>query len=346
MEQDVKLTKLTKCGGCGAKVGAGVLAKILGDIPVIQDENLIVGFDKSDDACVYRVNDEIAMVQTLDFFPPMVDDPYMFGQIAAANALSDIYAMGGKPKLALNLLAFPSNKLSPEHVGAILQGGADKVIEAGAVLCGGHTIEDKEPKYGLSVTGFVHPDRILENSSAKVGDLLILTKPLGSGILNTAAKADLLEEEHKRVLEKTMTTLNAKAAACMDGFDIHACTDVTGFGLGGHALEMASGSGNSVVLFTGELPILPETEEFARMGIIPAGAHRNRMQAEGRACFPSKTPLELIDIIFDPQTSGGLLISVAPGDAKALLERVCQVVPEARIIGEIRPRGEYELSGE
>lgn len=311
------------------------------------DPNLLVGFDTADDAAVYKVTDEIALIQTVDFFPPMVDDPYVFGQVAAANALSDIYAMGGTPKLALNLLCFPSNKLSADHVRAILEGGADKVSEAGAVLCGGHTIEDKEPKYGLAVTGFVHPDRVLSNASAQVGDVLILTKALGSGILNTAAKADLLEKAQQRVLIRTMTTLNAAAARAMAPYTkVHSCTDVTGFGLAGHALEMASGSGHTIVLYTKELPILPGTLDFARMGIIPAGAHRNRQQAGDKAYFPEEIPLERTDAIFDPQTSGGLLISVAPEEAQALLGDLAEVCPDARIVGEMRPRTQYALTGE
>lgn len=315
-------------------------------LPKTRDPNLLVGVDTADDAAVYKVTDEIALIQTVDFFPPMVDDPYVFGQVAAANALSDIYAMGGSPRLALNLLCFPSDRLSPEHVRAILEGGADKVNEAGAVLCGGHTIEDKEPKYGLAVTGFVHPDRILTNASAREGDLLILTKPLGSGILNTAAKAELLEDAQTNALIQTMTSLNASAARAMTTFAVHACTDVTGFGLAGHALEMAAGSGYTIALFTEELPLLDGALEFARMGLVPAGAHRNRQQAAGKAYFPDEIPLALTDVIFDPQTSGGLLISVAPKDAMALLEELASVCPEAHIVGEVRPRERFELIGE
>ncbi len=306
----------------------------------------MVGFDTSDDAAVYKVSDELAIIQTVDFFPPMVDDPFTFGQVAAANALSDIYAMGGTPKLALNLLCFPSDRLPAQAVRAILEGGADKGREAGAVLCGGHTIEDKEPKYGLAVTGFVHPGKVLANSSARPGDMLILTKPLGSGILNTAAKAGLLEEPAQSALIRTMTALNAAAGAVMARFEVHACTDVTGFGLVGHALEMAAGSGCSIALFMKELPLLPGTLEFARMGVIPAGAYRNRGQAQGRAIFPDGVPLERVDAAFDPQTSGGLLISVAPGQANALLRELCAVCPDCRMVGEVRSRGTWELMGE
>lgn len=302
-----------------------------------------MGFDTADDAAVYKINDSTAVIQTIDFFPPMVDDPYVFGQIAAANALSDVYAMGGTPTLALNLLCFPSDKLSPDHVRAILLGGADKVMEAGAVLCGGHTIEDKEPKYGLSVTGLVHPSKVLSNASAKVGDVLILTKALGSGILNTAAKAQLLEPEQYTALVATMTALNATAAKAMADLNVHSCTDITGFGLAGHALEMANGSNCTIRLDSAKLPLLPGALDFARMGIIPAGAYRNRGAAEGKARVGQNVPLELSDVAFDPQTSGGLMISIAPDDAAKLMERLAAVCKNARIIGKVEEAGDFPL---
>ena len=288
----------------------------------MSDPNLLVGMETSDDAAVYRVSDQLAIIQTVDFFPPMVDDPYTFGQVAASNALSDIYAMGGAPKLALNLLCFPSDKLPPQHVRAILEGGADKVAEAGACLCGGHTIEDKEPKYGLSVTGFVHPDRIMANSGAREGDLLILTKALGSGILTTAG-----------------------AQRAMEGLAVHGCTDITGFGLLGHAAEMAQGSNLSLRLMAGTLPLLPQARELAQEGIIPAGAYRNRAHLEGKVSFHAAVPLDVADIMFDPQTAGGLLISVAPQDAERLLDALGQQgVQNARLIGEVcQAEDEYIL---
>lgn len=275
----------------------------------------------------------------------MVDDPYTFGQVAASNALSDIYAMGGTPKLALNLLCFPSDKLPPQHVRAILEGGADKVAEAGACLCGGHTIEDKEPKYGLSVTGFVHPDRIMANSGAREGDLLILTKALGSGILTTAAKADILPDDAYQALIRTMTTLNAGAQRAMEGLAVHGCTDITGFGLLGHAAEMAQGSNLSLRLMAGTLPLLPQARELAQEGIIPAGAYRNRAHLEGKVSFHAAVPLDVADIMFDPQTAGGLLISVAPQDAERLLDALGQQgVQDARLIGEVcQAEDEYIL---
>ena len=241
MEENVKLTKLAKCAGCGAKVGAGVLAQLLEGIQVHKDPNLLVGFDKSDDASVYKVSDELALVQTLDFFPPIADDPYTFGQIAATNALSDIYAMGGDPKLALNIMCVPED-MPKDTVHQILRGGYEKVYEAGALITGGHSIFDDEPKYGLSVTGFVHPDRILTNSGAKEGDVLLLTKPIGIGILTSAMKADLCSKESVELAMRLMTTLNKNGRDAMVKYRVHACTDVTGFALMGHLLEMAQGS--------------------------------------------------------------------------------------------------------
>ena len=233
MENEVKLTKLAKCAGCGAKVGAGVLAQLLDGIKVHSDPNLLVGFDKSDDASVYRVSDELALVQTVDFFPPIADDPYLFGQIAATNALSDVYAMGGEPKLALNLMCVPKD-MPGEAVHQMLRGGYDKVYEAGCLITGGHSIFDDEPKYGLAVTGFVHPDRVLTNSGAQAGDVLLLTKPLGIGVLSTAHKGELASQEGIELACRLMTTLNKSARDIMVRYRVHACTDVTGFALMGH----------------------------------------------------------------------------------------------------------------
>ncbi|MEG2120271.1 MAG: selenide, water dikinase SelD, partial [Pseudoflavonifractor sp.] len=237
-------------------MGPGVLGKLLARLPKTFDERLMVGFDASDDAAVYRIDDHTAMIQTVDFFPPMVDDPRTFGQIAATNALSDVYAMGGVPRLAMNLLCFPSC-LSLEAVGEILAGGADKVMEAGAVTAGGHSIEDKEPKYGLCVTGFAHPDEILTNSGVKPGDVLVLTKALGTGILSTAAKSDLLTAEEYRAMAALMTTLNKTACEVMLPLQPSACTDVTGFGLLGHAAELAAGSGVMLELWANAIPVIP-----------------------------------------------------------------------------------------
>lgn len=333
MENEVKLTKLAKCAGCGAKVGAGVLAELLGDIRVLHDPNLIVGFDKSDDASVYRISDELALVQTVDFFPPIADDPYLFGQIAATNALSDVYAMGGEPKLALNIMAVPES-LPPDAVHEILRGGYEKAYEAGAIITGGHSIFDPEPKYGLAVTGFVHPDRVLTNSGAKSGDVLFLTKPLGIGILTTAAKASLASREGIDLSIHLMTTLNRAARDVMVRYRVHACTDVTGFGLLGHLTEMAQGSGVEVHIDTGAIDLIPEALELARMGILPEGMYRNRSFA-GSYVDPGSAELALQDMLYDPQTSGGLLIAVDRRDADALGESLMSAVPSAQRIGEV-----------
>lgn len=340
--EDVKLTKLAKCAGCGAKVGAGVLAKLLEGIRVHNDPNLLVGFDKSDDASVYKVSDELALVQTVDFFPPIDDDPYTFGQIAATNALSDVYAMGGEPKLALNLMCVPES-LPREAVHALLRGGYDKVYEAGAIITGGHSILDDEPKYGLAVTGFVHPEKLLTNSGAQPGDVLFLTKPLGIGVLTTAAKGGLLSAEGSALAKNLMTTLNKGARDVMVRFRVHACTDVTGFGLLGHVLEMAQGSDMALELEAAAIDLIPEALEFASMGILPAGMYRNRQFAEA-AVDAGDTPLAVQDLLYDPQTSGGLLMAVHPADADALHEALKGAVPSAQRIGRVcAPRGEKRI---
>ena len=334
MENDIKLTKLASCAGCGAKVGAGVLAQLLGDLHVIRDENLLVGFDKSDDARVYQVSEDLALVQTVDFFPPIDDDPYVFGAIAATNALSDVYAMGGEPKLALNVMAVPKD-LPAEAVHELLRGGYEKCYEAGVIITGGHSILDPEPKYGLAVTGFVHPQRVLTNSGARPGDVLLLTKPLGIGVLTTANKAGLAEPETIAYATRLMTTLNKAARDAMVKYRVHACTDVTGFGLMGHGTEMAQGSGVELHIDTTGIALIPEALEFARMGILPEGMYRNRSFAEPWV-DPGQVPLEVQDLLYDPQTSGGLLMAVHPEDAAALLAELEGVVPAAQRIGEVR----------
>lgn len=316
-DDQVRLTELSPAAGCAAKIGPGTLAGVLDKLPKFQDPNLLVGIETSDDGAVYKINEELALIQTLDFFPPMVDDPYTFGQIAAANALSDIYAMGGEPKTALNIVAWP-NCVNPEFLGDILRGGAEKVKEAGAVLAGGHSIQDDVPKYGLSVTGFVHPARLLKNSGARPGDVLILTKPLGIGIVNTAMKAQLASAEAQRQVIHTMTTLNRAAKQVFDHFTVHACTDITGFGLVGHSLEMAEGSGATLVIETAKLPLIDEAISYAEMGLIPEGAYRNRTYAGAKVDL-SDVIEPLADICFDPQTSGGLMVSVPADLAAAVL---------------------------
>ena len=332
-EQNVKLTKLASCAGCGAKVGAGVLAQLLEGIKVHHDANLLVGFDKSDDASVYKVSDDLALVQTVDFFPPIADDPYLFGQIAATNALSDVYAMGGEPKLALNLLCVPEN-MPKEAVHDLLRGGYDKAYEAGTIITGGHSILDPEPKYGLAVTGFVHPDKVLTNSGAKPGDVLLFTKPLGIGILTTAAKAELASEEGLALAHKMMTTLNKSARDAMVKYRVHACTDVTGFGLLGHLFEMGQGSDVEITLDVDAIDMIPEALDFARIGILPAGMYRNRKFAEP-GVDAGDTELAKQDVLYDPQTAGGLLMAVAPEDAEALFEELKTTVPSAQRIGTV-----------
>lgn len=332
-EQCVRLTKLAKCAGCGAKVGAGVLSQLLEGIRVHSDPNLLVGFDKSDDASVYKISDELALVQTVDFFPPIADDPYLFGQIAATNALSDIYAMGGEPKLCLNIMAVPES-MPKEAVHQMLRGGYDKVYEAGALITGGHSILDDEPKYGLCVTGFVHPDKVLTNSGARPGDVLLLTKPIGIGVLSTAQKAEMLSSEGEALAYRLMTTLNKSARDAMVKYEVHACTDVTGFGLLGHGFEMAQGSDVGFVLDVDAVDFIPEALELARTGILPAGMYRNRTFAEpGVDLGDVETAKQ--DLLFDPQTAGGLLIAVAEKDAAALLAELKDCVPSAQRIGAV-----------
>lgn len=319
-DKDVRLTQMSRTAGCAAKIGPGALSGILESLPRFEDKNLLVGIETSDDGAIYKVNEELALIQTLDFFTPVVDDPYIFGQVAAANALSDIYAMGGEPKVALNIVAWP-NCVNPDILGRILAGGADKVKESGAVLAGGHSIQDDEPKYGLSVTGFVHPDRIFKNCSAKPGDVLILTKPLGTGIINTAVKAEMASEAAKNQVIHTMITLNKKAKRLIEQYPIHSCTDVTGFGLAGHAIEMAEGSGVTIELLASLLPVQAEAADYAKMGLVPEGAYRNRKFAQGKIDLGCVEEY-MADLMFDPQTSGGLLISAAPEVGEKILTQM------------------------
>lgn len=326
---------MTKAAGWAAKIGPETLSQVLRHIPKATDPKLLVGLDTSDDAAVYQICADSAVIQTVDFFPPMVDDPYMFGQIAAANALSDVYAMGGKPVLALNIVCFP-NCLPVGVLEDILRGGADKVTEAGAIIAGGHSVEDNEPKYGLAVTGVVHPQRILTNAGAKVGDMLILTKPLGTGIINTAIKGGLVGEAEQRVAAQCMAMLNAGAAKIMSNYNVSACTDITGFGLLGHATEMAQASNVTLEIFASDCPLLPGVVEFAKMGMIPGGAYNNRQHVGDSVTFAANVPRELQDILFDPQTSGGLLISVAESDAEQMLKQLNENEITSRIIGRVQ----------
>ena len=323
MSAGVKLTEFSKSAGCAAKIGPGILAEVVGRLPAAKDDRLMVGVETADDAAVYRVSDEVALIQTVDFFPPMVDDPFTFGQIAAANALSDVYAMGGEPRLALNVVAFP-NCLGAEVLGEILAGGASKVKEAGAVLAGGHSINDEEPKYGLCVSGFVKPDRIWKNGGARTGDVLLLTKPLGVGLINTAVKAGMASEEAERKAVESMSCLNKMAMEALRDVEVHSCTDVTGFGLTGHALETARASGKSLVIQTDKLEVLPDALFYASMGLVPEGTYRNKAFNKKDVRLEEQVDETMEDLVFDPQTSGGLLVSLKREDAENVLVRLAE----------------------
>ena len=297
----------------------------------------MVGLERADDAGVYRVSDDLALIQTVDFFTPIVDDPFWFGQIAAANALSDIYAMGGEPKTAMNLVGFPLKEMDLSILRMILEGGIAKMKEAGVVLIGGHSVEDAELKYGLSVTGFVHPDRVLTKGGLRPGDRLILTKPLGTGVINTAIKADMASLDVIESVTHLMAELNRDAARAMAAFPVHACTDITGFGLLGHLAEMVIGSGCGLVLRLTDIPVMPAAVEYAGYGLLPAGAFKNK---EFRQHMVEREPgvdALMVDLLFDPQTSGGLLIAVAEEHAASLLERLIENgVQHSRMIGEVK----------
>ena len=300
----------------------------------------------ADDAGVYRVSDELALIQTLDFFTPIVDNPYDFGRIAAANALSDVYAMGGVPKTAMNIVAYPMTTMGREPLREMLAGGSATLREAATVLLGGHSVEDEELKYGLSVTGFVHPMKILTNQGLCAGDCLILTKPLGTGIVNTAIKGGLASNKTIHQVTELMATLNRQAAEVMTGFTISACTDITGFGLLGHIAEMISGTGIGVTIEVNKVPRLAEAYEFASMGFVPVGAHKNRDFRKHMVLAPPDFDPVLRDILYDPQTSGGLLMGCTEKDASALVRRLQDYgIVDAAIIGFVteRPKNTIQL---
>lgn len=299
----------------------------------MKDSNLIVGIETSDDAAVYKLNEDTALIHTLDFFTPVVDDPYVFGQIAAANSLSDVYAMGGKPTVALNIVCFPTC-LPIEVLGEILKGGAQKVLEAGAVVVGGHSVDDNEPKYGLSVTGIVHPSKVLRNYGCKKGDILILTKPLGTGIINTAIKGELASEEAYNKAVEVMIELNRYAGEIIAKYDVSACTDITGFGIMGHGYEMASASGVTLKIYKDRIPYLSEAKEYAAMGLVPEGSYKNRKYLEGKYTM-SNVEEWLEDILFDPQTSGGLLVSCNEDTAAKILKEGADLKFKPVIVGEV-----------
>lgn len=336
-----KLNKFTSCGGCIAKLPQGMLKEAISNIPRFDDPNLLVGFDTSDDGAVYKLSDDIAIINTLDFFPPMVNDPYLFGKIAAANALSDIYAMGGKVVSALNIVCFPEEE-DPAILGEILRGGAEKVKEAGGVLCGGHSINDKEPKYGLSVTGIVHPDKIMRNNCCETGDLVILTKPLGVGMVTTSYKLGQASEGSYNQAINSMQTLNKFAFEIANNYRIHSCTDVTGFGFLGHLNEMVAEE-YSIHVNACNVKYIDEAYRLAEEFLITGGGTKNRKFLQGKVNLVGLTmPME--EILFDPQTSGGLLISVDKADVEELLKELSNLELPCCMVGEVVPRDDYNIT--
>lgn len=328
--KDVKLTTMVKTSGCAAKLPPKKLEKILKTLPSYKSPQLLEDFSGNEDALVYDLNDNRIMVQSVDFFPPMVDDPYTFGQIAAANAISDIYAMGCEPSIALNLLCFPSC-LEDEVMQQILKGGVDKAIEANCVIAGGHTISDPTPKYGLCVTGFGTKDCLWKNHGAKIGDVLVLTKKIGVGVITTATKAEMASEEQKKQAIKSMTTLNKKAKEAAQKFKISCATDVTGFSLIGHSIEMVGDEDYSILLDSKKVPMIDGVLELARFGLLPEGMYHNRDFSDKKVTYAENIKVEVVDILHDPQTSGGLLLALNKEDAKELVK----TLSDAWIIGEV-----------
>ena len=328
-------------GGCTAKLGPGMLNRVLECLPKGEkDENLLIGYDSHDDAAVYKVNDEQAIVQTLDFFPPMVDDPYIFGQIAATNALSDIYAMGGRVLTALNIVCFPE-KMDLNILGQIMMGGAEKVQEAGGSLAGGHSIVDESVKYGLSVTGIIHPDKILANNGCREGDVLILTKKLGVGLICTANRVQEASAQDMEEAIASMTTLNKYAAEILHSHTVHACTDVTGFGFLGHLHEMLDGRW-SAVIESGEIPFMEGAYHAAEEFYLTAAAQRNRNHVQEFVSF-EKIPFAMEEILFDPQTSGGLLAAVDAGEAEQIVKELQAIGLPAKIVGRVTETAKKEM---
>jgi len=317
-------------------MGPGALSTVLAALRLPTSPRLLIGLEVSDDAAVYQLNDDTALVQTVDFFPPIVDDPYTFGAIAAANALSDIYAMGARPALALAVAGFPDD-LDPAIITAIMQGGADKVAEAGAVLAGGHTVTDREPKYGLCVTGTVHPARVTPKANARPGDVLLLTKPLGTGLITTAAKREQADPAHLDAAVASMLLLNRRAAELAQAVGVHSATDITGFGLLGHAAEVARNSGVGLHVAAGALPLLPGALEYARAGIAPGGLGRNRafLEADGYVRYAPGVEEAHRLLLFDPQTSGGLLLALPPEPAAELQRRCAEAGQGCWAIGTV-----------
>ena len=330
-----------KGGGCTAKLGAGTLSRVLSMLPKgIPDENLLIGYDSKDDAAVYQISEDVAFVQTLDFFPPMVDDPYIFGQIAATNALSDIFAMGGEVKTALNIVCFPED-MDLNVLGKIMQGGAEKVIEAGGTLAGGHSIADEGVKYGLSVTGVVHPKKIYANNQGQPGDVLVLTKKLGVGIICTANRIGEASKEAMEEAITSMTTLNKCAAEISRDYRVHACTDVTGFSFLGHLHEMMDGK-HSCIVESKQVPVMKDALCYADEFYLTAAAQKNRNHVEGFVQFEDIS-FAMEEVLFDPQTSGGLLLAVHPEDADEMVARMREAGLPAAIVGKIIEKEDVEI---
>ena len=338
MKSDIKLTSLTSAAGCAAKLKATELLKILSTLPKTECSALEVGYDGAEDALVYNIDNDTSLLSTVDFFPPMVDDPFNFGEIAAANAISDIYAMGGEPLYALSLVCFPQ-KLDKSILKEILEGGISKAKEAGIPIAGGHTIDDPVVKYGLSVTGKIKRGCIWRNNGVKKGDALVLTKPLGVGIINTAVKCGEASEIAQNKAIESMKTLNKEASTNAKKYSIHAVTDVTGFGLLGHLMEMMAGSNLSAIIKHKRVPIFDEAYEYAEYGILPQGLYNNKEYVGNKAKIKNKVPQALSDILYDPQTSGGLLISMPFGDAEKYIKETLN----AHIIGTISEKDESEI---
>ena len=337
--EEAGLTQQVAAAGCAAKLGPADLAQVLHRLPTFEHVDLIVGTETSDDAGVFRLTPDLAIVNTVDFFTPIVDDPYVFGQIAAANALSDVYAMGGEPRTALNIVGFPKGKMELDVLADILQGGAERVREAGAVVIGGHTLIDPELKYGMAITGVIHPDRVIRNVGVQAGDALVLTKPLGTGIITTAIKRRQATGLSVRAAVASMTALNRTASTVMRDFSVHACSDVTGFGLLGHSVEMAMASGVSIALDSTKLPLLPKAPQLAEEGCITGGCSRNRAYLEDKVRVEASVPAGLVEVAFDPQTSGGLLIAVPSRQAPKLVKALGSAgIAAATIIGRATER--------
>jgi selenide,water dikinase len=340
-----RLTQLAQRAGCAAKQPPGYLLPLLGLLPQITDPNVLVGSATSDDAAVYKLSDDLALVLTTDFFTPIVDRPYDFGVVAAANALSDVYAMGGKPLAALNLVGFPDQKLPVEVLADILRGAADKAAEAGIAIVGGHTIKTDEPIFGLAVVGTVHPNKVLSNAGAKPGDALVLTKPIGLGIITTAAKNG--EDKLGAIADavRVMATLNRAAAEVLAGFEVHALTDITGFGLLGHLRNITAASGVTARVIAGSVPVLPAAREYVQAGIAPGGTHANWRYLGDWVTFDAALLKEEQLLLCDAQTSGGLLASIPAGDAERLVMALREVgVSDAAVIGRIEAAGNGRIT--